>query len=306
MDLNYKKYLIEPEDLKTLLNESKEKLSKIRILDGTSFPPTVKKNRNESFKEKRIIYSQLYDIDKIADLTSKFPHMMPTNEIFIENMKKMDIRLSDEIIIYDRISLFGSPRILFTFLIFGHKNVKILNGGFSSFEKINGQFELNDNYNINEINKLREKSKDEDYNYKLDKSKIIDLKGIIKISNSKMENEEIIDARSEERYEGKIQEPRPSLRIGHIKNAKCVFFKHLIDENGKYFNEEKLKNIFESKGINLNKKMIICSCGSGLTACIDLVGLILIGLFDKCCLYDGSWMEYGNKSLEEIEKIGNE
>ena len=306
MNSNYKKYLIEPEDLKTLLNESKEKLSKIRILDGTSFPPTEKKNRNESFKEKRIIYSQLYDIDKIADTSINLPHMMPTNEIFIENMKKMDIRLSDEIIIYDRISLFGAPRVLYTFLIFGHKNVKILNGGFSSFEKINGQIELNDNYNINEINLLREKSKDEDFNYKLDKSKIIDLKGIVKISNSKMENDEIIDARSEERYEGKLQEPRQSLRIGHIKNAKCVFFKHLIDENGKYFNEEKLKNIFESKGINLNKKRIICSCGSGLTACIDLVGLILIGLFDKCCLYDGSWMEYGNKSLEEIEKIGNE
>ena len=306
MASNYTKYLIEAEELKLKLNSPIEKLKNLRILDGTSFPPLDKRTREESFKEKRIIYSQLYDIDKIADLTSKFPHMMPTNEIFIENMKKMDIRLSDEIIIYDRISLFGSPRILFTFLIFGHKNVKILNGGFSSFEKINGQFELNDNYNINEINSLREKSKDEDFNYKLDKSKVIDLKGIIKISNSKMENEEIIDARSEERYEGKIQEPRPSLRIGHIKNAKCVFFKHLIDENGKYFNEEKLKNIFESKGINLNKKMIICSCGSGLTACIDLVGLILIGLFDKCCLYDGSWMEYGNKSLEEIEKIGNE
>ncbi len=306
MTSNYSKYLIEAEELKLKLNSPIEKLKNIRILDGTSFPPLDKRTREETFKEKRIIYSQLYDIDKIADLTSKFPHMMPTNEIFIENMKKMDIRLSDEIIIYDRIPLFGAPRVLFTFLIFGHKNVKILNGGFSSFEKINGQIELNDNYNINEINSLREKSKDEDFNYKLDKSKIIDLKGIVKISNSKMENDEIIDARSEERYEGKIQEPRQSLRIGHIKNAKCVFFKHLIDENGKYFNEEKLKNIFESKGINLNKKRIICSCGSGLTACIDLVGLILIGLFDKCCLYDGSWMEYGNKSLEEIEKIGNE
>ena len=305
MASNYSKYLIEAEELQMKLNSPIEKLKNLRILDGTSFPPLDKRTREESFKEKRIIYSQLYDIDKIADTSINLPHMMPTNEIFIENMKKMDIRLSDEIIIYDRISLFGAPRVLYTFLIFGHKNVKILNGGFSSFEKINGQIELNDNYNINEINSLREKSKDEDFNYKLDKSKIIDLKGIVKISNSKMENEEIIDARSEDRYEGKLQEPRQSLRIGHIKNAKCVFFKHLIDENGKYFNEEKLKNIFESKGINLNKKRIICSCGSGLTACIDLVGLILIGLFDKCCLYDGSWMEYGNKSLEEIEKIGN-
>ena len=45
MNSNYKKYLIEPEELKTLLNESKEKLSKIRILDGTSFPPTEKKKQ---------------------------------------------------------------------------------------------------------------------------------------------------------------------------------------------------------------------------------------------------------------------
>ena len=168
MASNYSKYLIEAEELKLKLNSPTEKLKNLRILDGTSFPPLDKRTREESFKEKRIIYSQLYDIDKIADLTSKFPHMMPTNEIFIENMKKMDIRLSDEIIIYDRISLFGSPRILFTFLIFGHKNVKILNGGFSSFEKINGQFEFNDNFKVNELNNLREKAKEEDYNYKLD------------------------------------------------------------------------------------------------------------------------------------------
>ena len=176
MASNYTKYLIEAEELKLKLNSPVEKLKNLRILDGTSFPPLDKRTREESFKEKRIIYSQLYDIDKIADLTSKFPHMMPTNEIFIENMKKMDIRLSDEIIIHDRISLFGSPRILFTFLIFGHKNVKILNGGFSSFEKINGQFEFNDNFKVNELNNLREKAKEEDYNYKLDKSKNIDLK----------------------------------------------------------------------------------------------------------------------------------
>ena len=306
MTSNYSKYLIEAEELKLKLNSPIEKLKNLRILDGTSFPPLDKRTREESFQEKRIIYSQLYDIDKIADLTSKFPHMMPTNEIFIENMKKMDIRLSDEIIIYDRISLFGSPRILFTFLIFGHKNLKILNGGFSSFEKINGQFEFNDNFKVNELNNLREKAKEEDYNYKLDKSKIIDLKNIIRISNSKMENEEIIDARSEERFYGKIQEPRPSLRLGNIKNSKCVFFKNLIDENGKYYNEEKIKNIFQSKGVDLNKKMLICSCGTGLTACIDIGALIVSGFYDKCVLYDGSWIEYGNLSLEEIEKIGKE
>jgi thiosulfate/3-mercaptopyruvate sulfurtransferase len=52
--------------------------------------------------------------------------------------------------------------------------------------------------------------------------------------------------------------------------------------------------------------MLICSCGTGLTACIDIGALIVSGFYDKCVLYDGSWIEYGNLSLEEIEKIGKE
>ena len=54
---------------------------------------------------------------------------MPTNEIFINHMKNMDIRKSDMIILYDKVNVFSAPRAFFTFKWFGHNNVRVLNGG---------------------------------------------------------------------------------------------------------------------------------------------------------------------------------
>ena len=47
----------------------------------------------------------------------------------------------------------------------------------------------------------------------------------------------------------------------------------------------------------------ICSCGTGLTACIIIFALTLLGKIEKCKLYDASWTEYGSYSIEEIEEM---
>ena len=33
-------------------------------------------------------------------------------------------------------------------------------------------------------------------------------------------------------------------------------------------------------------------CGSGISACVDLLGFYICG-YKNLCLYDGSWTEYG-------------
>ena len=63
-------------------------------------------------------------------------------------------------------------------------------------------------------------------------------------------------------------------------------------KKGQLFSESKLKKLFEKK-IDFEKTSeIICSCGSGITACNILFSLNLIG-FKKFKLYDGSWAEWG-------------
>ena len=157
---------------------------------------------------------------------------MPTNEIFIKHMKEMDVRKSDQVILYDRVNTYSSPRGFFTFKWFGHNNVKILNGGLPRYLELKGEIENNDNYNVEKLNEYRKKNlpiKEDDFNYDLDKKRVYDY---IKVFKNE-EKAEIIDARSNERFNGTAKEPRPALRAGHVIGAKNLPLNKLLNKDGK-------------------------------------------------------------------------
>ena len=304
----YKKYLIEPEEFIKIISKPIEEIKNIRIIEGTNFPPLSPRNKLNEFKEKRIPYSQFFDMDIIAEIPHLVPHMMPSNSVFIDHMKKLDIRLSDQIIIYDRSGMFSAPRVWLMFYWFGHRNIQILNGSMFQYEKLGGKIEQGDDYGYKKIS--REKPNEDDFNYVKDETKIVNLEFIIKNSFEPNLSKKyyFIDARSEERFNGTAPEPREGIRRGHINGAKCIFFQWLITDEYKYKSIEELKKLFEEKGIDINNdedKTYICSCGTGLTACIVIFGLTLLGKYDKCKLYDASWTEYGSYTPEQIEEMKN-
>ncbi len=55
--------------------------------------------------------------------------MIPSLELFTEHMKRMKIRRTDDVICYDNVGIFSSPRVLFTLNYFGIEKVRVLNGG---------------------------------------------------------------------------------------------------------------------------------------------------------------------------------
>ena len=304
----YKKYLIEPEEFIKIISKPIEEIKNIRILEGTNFPPLSPRNKIKEFEEKRIPYSQFFDMDVIAEIPHLVPHMMPSNSVFIEHMKKLDIRKTDRIIIYDRSGMFSAPRVWLMFYWFGHRNIQILNGSMIEYEKLGGKIETGDDYGYKKI--VREEPKEDDFNYEKDETKIVNLEFILK--NSFDENLAkkfyFLDARNEERFNGTAPEPRKGIRTGHINGSKCIFFKWLITDDYKYKSIDELKKLFDEKGVDINNdedKTYICSCGTGLTACIVIFGLTLLGKYEKCKLYDGSWTEYGSYSEEQIEEMKN-
>ena len=304
----YKKYLIEPEEFIKIISKPIEEIKNIRILEGTNFPPLSPRNKIKEFEEKRIPYSQFFDMDVIAEIPHLVPHMMPSNSVFIEHMKKLDIRKTDRIIIYDRSGMFSAPRVWLMFYWFGHRNIQILNGSMIEYEKLGGKIEIGDDYGFKKI--VREEPKENDFNYEKDETKIVNLEFILK--NSFDENLAkkfyFLDARNEERFNGTAPEPRKGIRTGHINGSKCIFFKWLITDDYKYKSIDELKKLFDEKGVDINNdedKTYICSCGTGLTACIVIFGLTLLGKYEKCKLYDGSWTEYGSYSEEQIEEMKN-
>ena len=104
----------------------------------------------------------------------------------------------------------------------------------------------------------------------------------------------IIDARPKNRFLGLEDEPRKSLKKGNIPGSINIPFTSLVDKKGRFLRKSILKKKFE-KQVNFSYiEEIICTCGSGVTACNIIFGLNLLGV-QNLKLYDGSWAQWGKK-----------
>ena len=276
--------LIEIDWLKKNLNNPQ-----IKIIDGTWHMPGSGVNGFDVFKEKHIPNSIFIDLEENSDINSDLPHMMPDESHFSEKISSLGICNNDHIIIYDMYGMFSAARIWFMFKAFGHNNVSLLNGGFPAWIDSGGEIS-------NKINNFKATI----YKAKLNKLLIADYNQVLEnLSNQKYQ---VLDARSPDRFSGISEEPRPGMKSGHIPKSKNLYFNDLIDQDTKKFvKKEVIENLIKKLDIDLNKD-IICSCGSGVTACIIKFAIELISKNKNIKIYDGSWSEWGTRNDSPCEK----
>jgi len=276
--------LIEIDWLKKNLNNPE-----IKIIDGTWHMPGSGINGFDIFKEKHIPNAIFIDLDEVSDINSDLPHMMPDENYFSKKISSLGISNNDHLIIYDMYGMFSAARIWFMFKAFGHNNISLLNGGFPAWLDSGGEVS-------NKINNLKTTI----YKGKLNKLLIADYQQVLEnLTNQKYL---VLDARSPERFSGISEEPRPGMKSGHIPKSKNLYFNDLIDQDTKKFiKKEEIENLIKKSGIDVNKD-IICSCGSGVTACIIKFAIELISKNKNIKIYDGSWSEWGVVEDSPCEK----
>jgi thiosulfate/3-mercaptopyruvate sulfurtransferase len=98
----------------------------------------------------------------------------------------------------------------------------------------------------------------------------------------------LVDARSPDRYRGETEPLDP--RAGHIPGAINLPYGDNLDAEGRFLPVEQLRALFNSAGIEDGTE-VVAYCGSGVSACVDLLALEAAGLGGGR-LYPGSWSQW--------------
>ncbi|CEI90988.1 hypothetical protein RMCBS344292_05293 [Rhizopus microsporus] len=247
------------------VQELKSNLENVKILDGSWHMPNSNRDPYDEFLKKRIAKSQFFHIDGIKDTSTDLPHMLPSPEVFANAVGKLGIDQHDHVVVYDTVGVFSACRA------FGHDTVSVLNGGLPAWD---GPTESG----------VPEKVQEKHYKVPTINTQIVrDYPTILANARKAQFNEDyiqVLDARPYARFTGQAPEPREGLSSGHMPGSISVPFNEVVGPDGKLYDDEKLKQIFQGKGVDLSKEIIT-----------------------SCAVYDGSWTEYAGRNDAIIIKI---
>ena len=99
----------------------------------------------------------------------------------------------------------------------------------------------------------------------------------------------LIDARSPDRFRGENETIDPV--GGHIPGARNRFFRDNLDGDGRFRPAPELRREFDALLAGRSPREVVMSCGSGVTACHNLLAMEVAGL-PGARLYAGSWSEW--------------
>jgi len=295
---SFSSYLVTPKELAEALKKAPPSPispePRVIPLCGSWFLPNDPEGRTgiDVFRQLRIPKARFFDLDKVIDKRSPYPHMLPSPQKFAESMSELGIRKEDTVVVYDskELGIFSAPRVAWTMKVFGHPRVHILNN-FRLWVEQELPTESGNMwtvecgmYPIPEMDEAKVASYEEVREVALDYNK------------EGAEGVQILDARSAGRFTGKDPEPRPGLSSGHMPGSINIPFNTVLDPATKAFlPPEKLKEVFTNKGVD-PEKPVISSCGTVVTACVLETALSeAYGSPETRKVYDGSWTEWAQR-----------
>jgi len=302
--------------------------STVKFVDGTWFHKGERNGREEFALGPRIPGSVYFDLTDIACQKELFPEsnplglgaMMPPPDLFAAAMDAFEIRNADHVVVYGRRGCHFLPRVWFTFREMGHASagrVSVMNGSFEEWMDLGGPIETGEpdpeTKSMVLAKELDWDKSSTSYQVTARSSKknggnttssIIGLDEVIDIVVEKEGNGSKDMDRNENSSNTIVLDARGSSfrGSGHMPGAIHLPYANLAreDDTCKLKPRDELRKLFEEVGVDPTdiSKRIVCSCGSGVSACSLYLALEECGRNTKdgiTYMYDGSWQEWSQQ-----------
>lgn len=204
-------------------------------------------------------------------------HPLPTREAFARTMAQLGANANTRIVAYDANNSTYAARLWWMMRWIGHANVSVLDGGLQAWIAAGNPLST-DKPAARKAGNLQVRPP---------LTKTVDYEQVL--NNVGTAARMVVDARSPDRFRGENETLDPI--GGHIPDARNRFFKDNLNPSDHFKPANQLRSEFETLLAGRQAKDVINQCGSGVSACHNLLAMHIAGL-DGAALYPGSWSEW--------------
>lgn len=239
----------------------------------------------KSYEESHIPGAIYVDLDK--DLSgdkngTNGRHPQPTPEGWAKTKARLGISPNTLVVAYDKQGSVYASRLWWMLKATGHANVRVLDGGLDAWNGSMGTIPRTPSPCTQSIAVMPYAS-------------LVLVDEVV--ANLQNQKYIILDARSEDRFRGQNETLDPV--GGHIPGAMNRFFKNNLNATTFKTPEQLFKEFSECLG-STKASEVIHQCGSGVTACHNLLAMELAE-FKNSRVYAGSWSEWYADPKRPIE-----
>lgn len=204
-------------------------------------------------------------------------HPLPPAEAFCTRLCELGIGSASRVVCCDDMGGAIAARLWWMLRWVGHRDVSVLDGGLAAWTRAGHEIETGDpRPRDRATSRIAPRPDDSMIAVKRDVEQAI------------ASERPVLDARSFERYRGENETIDPV--GGHIAGAISAPYSENLSDDGTFRAATALRDRFRRLGV-AHARDVICHCGSGVTACHNILAMELAGLGTPR-LYVGSWSEW--------------
>ncbi len=206
-------------------------------------------------------------------------HPLPRPERFAATLARLGIVDGTQVVAYDAANGAFAARLWWMLRAWGHRRVAVLDGGYPAWIAAGGTMTAGEEPPARQEDAIRPPA--------METWPILTTAAVAELRNDP--HRLLIDARAPERYAGSV-EPIDTV-AGHVPNAANHPFALNLAADGRFLSAAELRSRWQSRLGDRTPAEVVMMCGSGVTACHNLLGLEIAGL-PGAKLYAGSWSEW--------------